>query len=166
MLKYKNAFIALVQITVFRRREKMMFEFRKAQSEDLPFLLKMLYEAVFWRQGSDRPSFDEAFKYPEVAGALEDWGIRKGDNAVIALHGSKPIGAAWYRYWTKSNNTRGYYSDDIPVMAIGVESEYRKMGVGKEMIDRLISYAKDSSTEKVSLCVTKDNYALNLYTKT
>ncbi|NQT57730.1 MAG: GNAT family N-acetyltransferase [Bacteroidetes bacterium] len=135
----------------------------EAQQSDIPFLRKMLYEAVFWRAGADRPSFEEGLAYPDVRNALADWGERDGDAAVVAAVNSIPVGAAWYRFWTDSNNTRGYVEANIPVLAIGVHSDYRHQGIGKKMIDWLIEYASTHAIQKISLCVSKDNYAQHLY---
>ncbi|MBT6051643.1 MAG: GNAT family N-acetyltransferase, partial [Candidatus Scalindua sp.] len=95
--------------------------------------------------------------------ALADWGEREGDTAVIAtLHG-KPIGAAWYRYWTADSQMRGYMDDNVPVLVIGVHEDYRHQGIGTLIIESLIDHAKKSGIQKMSLMVSKDNYAINLY---
>jgi hypothetical protein len=52
----------------------MNLQLRKLEPSDLPFLRQMLYEAVFWRESANRPSFEEGLAYPEVSKALADWG--------------------------------------------------------------------------------------------
>jgi ribosomal protein S18 acetylase RimI-like enzyme len=136
---------------------------RDSQHSDIPFLRKMLYEAVFWRASVNKPSFEEGLAYPEVSKALADWGKRDGDTAVVATSNSIPVGAAWYRFWTDSNFTRGYIDESTPVLAIGVHSDYRHQGIGKKMIEWLIDYASKHSIQKISLSVSKDNYAIDLY---
>jgi ribosomal protein S18 acetylase RimI-like enzyme len=136
---------------------------RESRRLDIPFLERMLYEAVFWRKNVNTPSFEEGLADSDVRNALAEWGMRGGDVAVIATIDSIPVGAAWYRFWTDSNSTRGYINEIIPVLAIGVHSDYRHQGIGKKMIEWLISYASTHSIQKISLCVSKDNYALNLY---
>ncbi len=136
---------------------------RESIKSDIPFLEKMLYEAVFWRERCSKPSFEEALLLPEVSKALADWGNRKGDAAVIAEADSAPVGAAWYRYWSKSDNVRGYVSESIPVLAIGVRSDYRHQGIGKRMIGWMVEYLAKHGVDKISLMVSKDNYAMNLY---
>ncbi len=76
---------------------------------------------------------------------------------------STPIGASWYRYWTDGNFIRGYVNENIPVLVIGVQSDYRQQGIGTKMIEWLLDYGSKHAIEKVSLMVSKDNYALNLY---
>ena len=136
---------------------------RTSQLADLPFLRKMLYEAVFWRASANKPSLEDGLAYPDVSRALVDWGERDGDTTVIATTDSIPIGAAWYRFWTDSNFTNGYIDEITPVLGIGVHRDYRHQGVGGKMIERLIDRASKHSIQRMSLSVSKDNYAINLY---
>ena len=136
---------------------------RESQQSDVPFLREMLYEAVFWRASVNRPSFEEGLAYPEVSKSLADWGERYGDTAVVATINTIPIGASWYRFWTDNNFIPGYIDEITPVLVIGVHSDYRHQGIGKKMIDCLIDYASKHSIQKISLSVSKDNYAINLY---
>ena len=123
----------------------------------------MLYEAVFWRASVNKPSFDEGLAYPDVSKSLADWGERDGDTAVVAITNSIPIGASWYRFWTDDNFINGYIDEITPVIVIAVQSDYRHQGIGGKMIEWLIDYASKHAIQKISLSVSKDNYALNLY---
>jgi len=145
------------------RNLTMKIDLKKSQISDLPFLEKMLYEAVFWKDPINRPSIEEGLSLPYVKNAIAEWGKRKGDIAVVAVVNSKPVGAAWLRYWTDSNNTRGYINKNIPVLAIAVEYDFRHQGVGRKLMDWLLEYAAKKGIKKVSLCVSKDNYSLSLY---
>lgn len=136
---------------------------RAAQSSDFSFLQTMLYEAVFWRNSPHKPSFEEARAYPEVARSLENWGTREGDTGVIAALNTTPIGAAWYRFWTDDNFINGYTDESMPVVVIGVHHDYRHQGIGGKMISWLIDHAAQNAIHKISLSVSKDNYAINLY---
>lgn len=136
---------------------------REAQQSDIPFLQKMLYEAVFWRASNSRPSFAEGLAYPEVSKALANWGERDGDTAVIAMIDSIPVGAAWYRFWNDTHFDRGYIDESTPILVIGVHPDYRHQGIGTKLIDWLMTYASKQSIQNISLMVSKDNYALNLY---
>jgi len=141
----------------------MTMALRESQPSDLPFLKEMLYEAVFWRAGANKPSFEEGLAYPEVSKSLADWGQRDGDTAVVATMNSIPIAAAWYRYWTDDNFINGYLEEMTPVLVIGVHRDYRHQGIGGKMIAWLIETAAKKSIPKISLSVSKDNYAINLY---
>jgi ribosomal protein S18 acetylase RimI-like enzyme len=141
----------------------MNVDLREAEIVDIAFLRKMLYEAVFWRDRVNKPSFEEGLAYPEVSKSLADWEERDGDVAVVATIDSTPIGAAWYRFWNDDNFIRGYVDKETPVLVIGVQSGYRHKGVGTKMIAWLIGYASKQGIERISLMVSKDNNAINLY---
>jgi ribosomal protein S18 acetylase RimI-like enzyme len=141
----------------------MRIVLRESQHSDAPFLREMLYEAVFWRASVNRPSFEEGLAYPDVSKSLADWGERDGDTAVVATINSIPVGAAWLRFWTDGNFIRGYVDESTPVLVIAVHRDYRHQGIGGRMIDWLIDYASKHAIQRISLSVSKDNYAINLY---
>ena len=123
----------------------------------------MLYEAVFWRAAVNKPSFEEGLAYPDVSKSLADWGERDGDTAVVATINSIPVGASWVRFWTDDNFIYGYIDETTPVLVIGVHCDYRHQGIGNKMIGWLIDYASKHAIQRISLSVSKDNYAINLY---
>ncbi|MCP4421585.1 MAG: GNAT family N-acetyltransferase [Chloroflexi bacterium] len=138
---------------------------RASQHSDMSFMKEMLYEAVFWRPNPNKPSFEEGLAAPGVSNALVDWGKRDGDIAVIALVDSIPAGAAWYRFYTDDNFIRGYVEEAIPTLVIAVHRGYRHQGIGRKMIEWLIDHASMHNIQKISLMVSKDNPAINLYGK-
>ena len=141
----------------------MNIQLREAQAADLLFLKEILYEAVFWRASVNKPSFEEGLSLPDVSKSLADWGARAGDAGVLALAGSKPVGAAWYRFWNDKNNVLGYIEENIPVLVIGVHKDYRHQGIGTKLLPRLFELASERAVRKISLNVAQDNYAKNLY---
>ena len=143
----------------------MTIHLRSSQQTDIPFLREMLYEAVFWQNGPNTPSFNEGLSDPEVGKALINWGERKGDIAVLAQVDSTPAGAAWFRFYNDDNFIRGYIRETIPTLVIAVHRDYRRKGIGEKIIDWLIDYASNQNIKKISLMVSKDNHALNLYRK-
>jgi ribosomal protein S18 acetylase RimI-like enzyme len=145
------------------RKPAMNTAVRDARINDLPFLREMLYEAIFWRRNPDTPGFKEAMQLDFVQMALEDWGRRSGDLAVIAVQDTKPVGAAWYRFWSEEAEIRGYIREDVPVLAIAVKSDCRGQGIGGVLIDHLMTRASAVSVDRISLAVSKDNRALGLY---
>jgi ribosomal protein S18 acetylase RimI-like enzyme len=141
----------------------MILLLRESQHTDLPFLREMLYEAVFWRATVNKPTFEEGLAYPEISKALADWGERDGDTAVVATINSIPVGASWYRFWTDDNFIIGYIDEATPILVIGVHCDYRHQGIGKQMIEWLTDHASKHAVQEISLSVSKDNYAINLY---
>ncbi|MDJ0952823.1 MAG: GNAT family N-acetyltransferase [Acidimicrobiia bacterium] len=143
----------------------MDVDLRAASHADVPFLWQMLYEAVFWRGGPHAPSFEEALADPNLSVALADWGARDGDTAVVATLGATPVGAAWIRYYTDDCFINGFVEPETPVLVVAVAGGYRRRGIGGKLMTWLLDQAAAQSIPKVSLSVTKDNHALDLYRK-
>lgn len=141
-------------------------EIRTAEKHDLDFLRRMLYEAVFWRRIKTPPPLEEALQLPEVAMALEAWGEREGDLGIVAWVGGVPVGAAWVRFWSEDLQIRGYCDPQAPVLVIGVDSAWRGRGIGTRMMEALLKQAADRGITRISLAVSKDNPAMELYPKT
>ena len=140
---------------------------RRGTRDDLPFLRRMLYEAVYWRsiQRNVNPPFDEGLAASGVCNALDDWGSRVGDTALIFDSDSTPAGAAWYRFYNETNAIRGYLDEETPVIVLAVVSEYRRQGIGTMLITALLERASRRGTRRVSLMVSSDNHAHALYEK-
>ena len=144
----------------------MDIHLRESQPSDFEFLEKILYEAVFWRDTVNKPSFKDSLKLPEIQTSLADWGERKGDLAVIAEDQLTPVGAAWIRYWTDENYIRGYLNKSTPALVIGVLDGYRHQGIGTRLLKWLTNEAARRSIPQISLMVSKDNFAMRLYKQT
>ncbi len=141
----------------------MNIELRQSNEDDIEFLKKMLYQAVYWNDKKDNPSFDQAFEDVNIKKCFDNWGSQKGDVAVIATVDSIPVGAAWMRHWSESNTTRGYINEQIPVLAIGISKAFRHQGIGSKLMSWMRKYASAHNVPQISLCVSKENYALKLY---
>ena len=138
--------------------------YRPYTKEDDHFLSEMLYEAVFWsRSEADRPSLEEGLSYDYTKHILVDFGKRNGDLAIIAEKEAIRVGAAFIRYWDEPEAIRGYVSSQVPVLVIGVQSAYRRQGVGSVMLEELKELALVNGIDAISLCVTKSNIAYDLY---
>jgi len=136
---------------------------RSVAPADLPFLREMLYEAAFWRPGSERPPVEEGLLRPDLAGLLSGWG-RPGDVGVVAesAEGS-PLGAAWYRFWSEDDHSYGYVSPRIPELGIAVRAEARGGGIGARLLRALLAEGHRRGVAELSLSVEPDNPAARLY---
>lgn len=145
----------------------MLVTLRDAARDDLPFLREMLYEAVYWRSipRGDNPPFEEGLAVAGVRSALEDWGERDGDTAIIAVIDSIPVGAAWYRFYRESNAIRGYIDEHTPVLVLAVVRDHRRCGIGQVLLTGLIERASERGIRRLSLMVSSDNHAYPLYSK-
>ena len=137
-------------------------QLRIATLADLPFLRQMLFEAAYWRPEQPRPNLDQGLADPDLAKILSGW-QREGDIAVIAEHAGQPIGAAWLRYWNDTNHSYGYVDDKTPELGIGVVAKYRRQGIGRAIMKRLIQAATDRGIRRISLSVEIDNPSRFLY---
>ena len=136
---------------------------REAQLSDLEFLREMLYEAVFWRPRPGKPSLEEGLAFPDVRKALQVWGERNGDMAVIAAVDSEPVGAAWARLRTDEDHIIGYVDERTPILGVAVHEDHRRHGIGRRLIEWMIERAAETGIPRISLSVSKDNHALALY---
>jgi ribosomal protein S18 acetylase RimI-like enzyme len=134
---------------------------RSATVDDLSFVQRMLYEAAN-RPGEEWPSFEESMEAPRNSRFWRQW-LRQGDDAVIAEAVGRPIGAAWIRQF--SGPELGPRDDaDVPLLAIGVEADWRGRGVGGVLVEALLEAARASGVESIDLTVGSFNEAgLRLY---
>ncbi len=136
---------------------------RPAVEDDHPFLLEMLYEAAYWRTDQPRPPRDEALARPELSKILDGWG-RHGDAALIAVtRCGVPVGAAWYRYWTREDHSYGFVDEATPELGIAVRRSQRGLGIGTRLLRELMRYARAAGIKTLSLSVEVENFSLKLY---
>lgn len=145
------------------RQHEQAIQLRRSRPPDLPFMRQMLYEAVFWRPRPDRPGLDEGVSLLGVREALDGWGHRHGDTAVVAQVGDRLAGAAWYRFYTADAAIRGFLDPTVPVVVVAVHRDDRRRGIGGLMMRWLLAEASYQGLRRVSLMVSKDNDALRLY---
>jgi GNAT superfamily N-acetyltransferase len=145
----------------------MKIQLRESEISDMPFLREMLYEAVYWRAiaNATNPPFEEGLTALGAGNDFMNWGELEGDIAVVACVDSHRAGAAWYRLYTEDTAIRGYIDDTIPVLVIAVQRDYRRQGIGTQLIEWLIDYASTHNIQHMSLMVSKDNPAVQLYRK-
>ena len=93
-----------------------------------------------------------------------DWG-RPSDRGVLAVDESgETVGAAWVRLLDHTFHARNYAAENIPELAIGVRPEWRGMGIGSALMDRLIIEVS-GHFPAVVLSVRRSNPAVNLYAR-
>ena len=65
--------------------------------------------------------------------------------------------------WTRIMNDYGYVDDETPSLAISIFKDYRCMGIGTQLMKKMLLHLKESGFEKASLAVQKANYAVRMY---
>ena len=127
---------------------------------DEPFLWEMLYLALYVPAG--QPPFPRAIlNEPDIACYVRGWG-RAGDWGLLARAGEVSAGAIWLRQWPGDEKGYGYVSPLIPELSIALRPEYRNMGLGTRMLERVISMARGRHPG-LSLSVVESSPAHRLY---
>lgn len=137
---------------------------RAGCGDDADFLRAMVYEAAHWRPDGPRPPLVEALEREDLSKLLAEWGGRPGDTAVIAVaRDGAPVGAAWYRFWTRDDHSYGFVAEEVPELGIAVKPDWRGRGVGRGLLAELLRQARSHGIRAVSLSVEHDNPARRLY---
>ncbi len=145
----------------WRHTESMELTLRPAVAADDAFLTEMLVAAAFWRPDGPGGSRDDVLRSPELAHYVSGW-PRPGDLGVVA-ESEQPVGAAWLRFFTASEPGYGFVDVDTPEVSMGVVRPWRGRGVGTQLLEGLISAARDVGLPALSLSVEPDNFARRLY---
>ena len=124
----------------------------------------MGWYAAHWRPGAEPPPADDVLLAEDRLGRyLAGWG-RAGDAGLVALDpGEAPIGAAWYRLFSREEPGYGFVSESIPELSIGVRAAARRAGVGTALLTALVRLAREEGHAALSLSVEPDNPARSLY---
>ena len=134
---------------------------RPAAAEDFTFLSTMLGEAAVWRPDKPTPTGDQVLADPRYALYLAGW-PRQGDYGLVAEQDG-PVGAAWYRTFTRANHGYGYVAEDVPELSIAVVASRRHEGIGRRLLIDLIDAGVGQGYRALSLSVREANPARALY---
>jgi len=135
--------------------------FRKATREDIDFMCRILVDAA-GASGvnipvSKLPAYPETYQYIEGFPQGQDVGI------IAETENKQPVGAAWMRLLPTDAHAVKY---PMPELTMGVLPEYRRMGIGKRLMEELYKEASETGLAEISLGVHKDNApAVSLYRK-
>ena len=138
----------------------MDYKIRKIEETEYPLLKDFLYEAIFVPEGVEPPPMS-ILDTPELQVYISDFGSEPHDIALIAEADNKAVGAVWVRIM----NDYGHIDDETPSFAISLYKEYRGLGIGTEMMIKMIDILKKCGYAQASLAVQKANYAVKMYRK-
>lgn len=140
----------------------MEITIRPIQSNDIPFLWEMLYQAIYVSPGAPNPPRG-ILQSSELARYVQNWG-RVDDRGFLAIDTAHaiPVGAAWIRLFTAGERGYGYMNDQTPELTVAVLPEYRRAGIGTCLIRELLTLAS-AYYPAVSLSVAPGGPALRLY---
>ena len=135
---------------------------RDLANGETAFLQEMLYVALAWRPGVELPPKECVLEHAQVVIFHRDWG-RAGDTALVAEEDGRPVGAAWYRFFTEAEHGEGYVDDETPELAIAVVDDFRGRGIGRRLMDEIHARARADGLTRISLSVDAENPAKRLY---
>lgn len=137
----------------------MNYKIRELKQNEIKLLDTFLYEAIFIPEGVQAPSKD-IIKHPDLQIYVSDFG-KKNDVCYIAEVEGKIVGAVW----TRIINDYGHVDDETPSLSISLLKEYRNLGIGTELVKKILLTLKEQDYKQVSLSVQKVNYAVRMYKK-
>ncbi|MBU3875851.1 GNAT family N-acetyltransferase [Faecalicatena sp. AGMB00832] len=139
----------------------MSITIREMKTDESPLLEDFLYEAIYIPEGMAPPP-RSILDTPELQVYISGFGTQIHDKAMVAEVDGKVVGAIWVRIM----NDYGHIDNDTPSLAISLFQEYRGLGIGTALMQKMLDQLKEDGYRQVSLSVQKDNYAVKLYQKT
>lgn len=136
------------------------YQIREIREAEYALLKDFLYEAIFIPEGMKAPP-KSILSAPELQVYISNFGTQEHDRALVAEVDQQVVGAVWVRIM----NDYGHVDDKTPSFAISLYKEYRGMGLGTEMMRKMLALLKASGYRQASLAVQKANYAVKLYQK-
>lgn len=136
----------------------MDYTIREIKDTEIPLLNDFLYEAIFIPEGVEAPP-RSIINSPELQVYVSGFGTQKHDRALIAEVGRKAVGAVWVRIM----DDYGHIDENTPSFAISLYQEYRGLGIGTDMMKKMLEILKNCGYQQASLAVQKANYAVKMY---
>jgi len=99
---------------------------------------------------------------PKLSIYSEFYGYTSKDLGLYALVDNQLAGAVWIRRLNTDHGSNGYINDDTPILNIAVLPEYRRQGIGSQMIEQLFIEA-GALYENISTSIVHDSPAISFY---
>lgn len=130
------------------------FTFRETSEADVTYVKRLNYLTDVFGDESVTPESEEFLE--GMSFYVGKW---EPDNGILVNDDDldNPAGAAWYIFGDDEHHGVGYVGEDIPELAIAVESRYRRNGLGAELLRRAADLAEQRGCPGISLCVHNDN---------
>lgn len=87
----------------------------------------------------------------------------RGDFGVVAELDGTPLGVAWAQFFPVEDPGYGFVNEQTPEASLWVSREARSQGLGRRLLEALVSEAKERGLGQISLSVEADNFAKQLY---
>ena len=134
---------------------------REIKQSEISFLDEMLYEAIFIPEGFEKLPRNIIY-HPDLFRYIKDFG-QNGDNSLIAELQGKLIGAIWARLFSEKEKGYGYVDTETPELSMAVYKQFRRQGIGKQLLEKMLNKLTEQGYKQVSLSVDKQNHAYDFY---
>ena len=138
--------------------DPLEYTIREIRAAEYGLLRDFLYEAIFVPEGCEAPD-RSILDLPDLQVYIKDFGSRPSDKCLLADVDGRPVGSVWCRIM----EDYGHIDDATPSLAIALFKEYRGLGIGTALMQRMMSLLCGSGFTRVSLSVQKNNRAVRLY---
>jgi len=135
--------------------------FERINSENGGVLRELMYQALYVAPGSD-PFPLSILEQTDIKRYYHSWG-QTGDIGITAWSKGELVGGAWCRLFDEQQPGYGFYNSETPEMVVAVNPEFRNLGIGTQLINRLKSELINEGFTGISLSVQKTNPAIKLY---
>ena len=120
------------------------YKIRIGNSNEFWFLKSILYETVKCDLKCDVNEQNKILQSNDISKILKDSVKRKGDLFLICQKADGALlGSVWYRFWKINNHSYGFVDENTPEIGIGVVKEFRRLGIGTELMNHIIKHAKN-----------------------
>lgn len=136
---------------------------RELEKDEYHLLKEFTYQAIFQRDEAN-PIPRSVLDDPQVKAFYKDFG-REGDECLVAIVDGKLAGAAWTRIIAGETKGFGNIDENTPEFAVSLFYEYRGLGIGTKLMQRMLELLEGKGHKCATLAVQKDNYAVKMYKK-
>jgi GNAT superfamily N-acetyltransferase len=130
----------------------------RATPGDAPFIAAMLAEAASWEREPGEPPYPLAdlLGVPQIADYVDGWG-RPGDVGFVAEEDGEPIGACWYRRFTREHPAYGFIAEDAPGVSLAVPPGAPVRGARRVSLAAAVRAARREGHPALGLSVSERN---------
>ena len=136
----------------------MDYIIREMRESEYSLLNEFVYEAIFIPEGVQAPP-KTCVNLPELQVYVSEFGAHKDDHAFVAEVNNSVVGVVWVRIM----NDYGHVDNETPSFAISLYEGYRGLGIGTDMMQKMLSLLRQKGYARASLAVQKANYAVKMY---
>jgi GNAT superfamily N-acetyltransferase len=129
---------------------------------DLAVFRRVVYTAATFRGGVEFAPVDELLATDHYAPYVTGWG-RAGDRCILAELDGQPVGGAFSRVFAPPAVGDGFIDERTPELGIGLWAGHRSSGIGRALMQAIITQARLDAFDGISLGVADDNRAGELY---